>query len=187
MVDNLRLPRPSDLLSNGARGNADGKRKAEAVESKVCMRLCCGACAPVVTSCLGVVCVQDKKSEKRSGEGGSSSREGGGASKKSKQRSGEGGSSSREGGGATKNSKNRSGEGGSSSREVEKREKSWDCDNLNCYLLGSKPIPKRAEPCGVCVCVPLFARVCVIVFCGWVAHVTCAVQVTRIVGAASAG
>ena len=105
------------------------------------MRLCCGACAPVVTSCLGVVCVQDKKSKKRSGEGGSSSREGGGASKKPK---------------------NRSGEGGSSSRLSVKRKASSNCDgNMYCYLLGATPVPPDAEPCGVCVCVCPCLRVCV--------------------------
>lgn len=108
-----------------------------------------------MTSCLGVVCVQDKKSKIRSGEAGSSSREGGSASKKPK---------------------NRSGEGGSSSRFSERVEASSNCTgNKLCYLLGATPVPPEAEPCGVCVCALVYARVCACVLpLGWSCDLRCA-------------
>jgi hypothetical protein len=162
----VSIPRPprhsAPPPQTGARGNADGKRKADAVDSKVCMRLCCGAYAPDVTSCLGF-CVQGegggaskKPKTKASGEAGSSSRSSTSNLSPKKKDSGEAGSSSRssvggEGGGASKKSQKKdSAEAGSSSRSSVGGEEAPNCSDYNCYLLRDHHEHPSAKPCGLC-------------------------------------
>jgi hypothetical protein len=132
------------------------------------MRLCCGAYAPVVTSCLCVVCVQ----------GG-----GGGPSKKLRT-SGDNyvgpkvcmrlccgayapvvtsclcvvcGQGNRQ---RKKLKKVDSKGDGSNSRLSARHEASEDCLDGDCYLMDETPRPHGAKPCGVCVCVLVCACVC---------------------------
>lgn len=122
-------PRPRSVAQSVPavyRGNAEGKRKADALESTFQRE---GGSA-------------SKKSKQARGEGSSS----GGASKKSRE-GGEGGSS----GGAGKKSRE-GGEGASSGRVSVKREAS-NCSNDRCRLLGLAPVPPEAEACGTCCCV----------------------------------